>query len=135
MSSSDFRSWMDQPHLIPTTRLLTEEYKKGVQQFMDLAISQPKAKQSGKLYCPCMNCGNRRYLTISKVWSHLYHNGFVMVYKIWYYHGETDGMIDFGSTSAQQGGDSLAEPETVDCVDMVNDAYRDSAPSIADYRD
>lgn len=58
MSYSEFRSWMDQPHQIPTTRVLTEEYKKGLQQFMELATSQPKAKKSGKIYCPCTNCRN-----------------------------------------------------------------------------
>ncbi|KAF3509209.1 hypothetical protein F2Q69_00009490 [Brassica cretica] len=35
MSSSNyFRSWIDRPHLDPNTRLLTEEYERGITEFM-----------------------------------------------------------------------------------------------------
>uniref|UniRef100_A0A0D3DAK1 Uncharacterized protein n=1 Tax=Brassica oleracea var. oleracea TaxID=109376 RepID=A0A0D3DAK1_BRAOL len=37
MSSSNyFRSWIDRPHLDPNTRLLTEEYQRGITEFMGI---------------------------------------------------------------------------------------------------
>ncbi|KAG5388838.1 hypothetical protein IGI04_030379, partial [Brassica rapa subsp. trilocularis] len=45
MSSSNYyRSWIDQPHLDPNTRLLTEEYLRGITEFMGLVERQPEAK-------------------------------------------------------------------------------------------
>ncbi|KAG2330072.1 hypothetical protein Bca52824_001252 [Brassica carinata] len=38
-----FRSWMDQPHMDPNTNLLTEEYARGVQEFMALVEQLPEA--------------------------------------------------------------------------------------------
>ncbi|KAF3557791.1 hypothetical protein F2Q69_00013667 [Brassica cretica] len=39
MSSSNyFRSWIDRPHLDPNTRLLTEEYQRGITEFMGFLI-------------------------------------------------------------------------------------------------
>ncbi|KAF3523130.1 hypothetical protein F2Q69_00050376 [Brassica cretica] len=45
MSSSNyFRSWIDRPHLDPNTRLVTEEYQRGITEFMGLVHRQPEAK-------------------------------------------------------------------------------------------
>ncbi|CAG7892861.1 unnamed protein product, partial [Brassica rapa] len=45
MSSSNYyRSWIDRPHLDPNTRLLTEEYQRGITEFMGLVQRQPEAK-------------------------------------------------------------------------------------------
>uniref|UniRef100_A0A0D3BCY4 Uncharacterized protein n=1 Tax=Brassica oleracea var. oleracea TaxID=109376 RepID=A0A0D3BCY4_BRAOL len=45
MSSSNyFRSWIDRPHLDPNTRLLMEEYQRGITEFMGLVHRQPEAK-------------------------------------------------------------------------------------------
>ncbi|KAF3559262.1 hypothetical protein F2Q69_00016475 [Brassica cretica] len=50
MSSSNyFRSWIDRPHLDPNTRLLTEEYQRGITEFMGLIHRQPKAKTVSQL--------------------------------------------------------------------------------------
>ncbi|KAF3494033.1 hypothetical protein DY000_02052328 [Brassica cretica] len=49
MSSSNyFRSWIDRPHLDPNTRLLTEEYQRGITEFMGLVHRQPEAKTGFK---------------------------------------------------------------------------------------
>ena len=97
MSSSNyFRSWIDRPHLDPNTRLLTEEYQRGITEFMGLVHRQPEAK-TGKLRCPCSNCKNRKVIKEWDVWTHLYLSGFTRSYKIWYHHGETD--YEHGSTS------------------------------------
>ncbi|KAF3554435.1 hypothetical protein F2Q69_00017525 [Brassica cretica] len=45
MSSSNYyRSWIDRPHLDPNTRLLTEEYQRGITEFMGLVQRQPEAE-------------------------------------------------------------------------------------------
>ncbi|KAF3561556.1 hypothetical protein DY000_02018590 [Brassica cretica] len=100
MSSSNyFRSWIDRPHLDPNTRLLTEEYQRGITEFMGLVHRQPEAK-TGMLRCPCSNCKNRKVIKEWDVWTHLYLSGFTRSYKIWYHHGETD--YEHGSTSEPQ---------------------------------
>ncbi|KAF3494812.1 hypothetical protein DY000_02052140 [Brassica cretica] len=100
MSSSNYyRSWIDRPHLDPNTRLLTEEYQRGITEFMGLVQRQPEA-ETGMLRCPCSNCKNRKIIKEWDVWTHLYLNGFTRSYKIWYHHGETD--YEYGSTSEPQ---------------------------------
>ncbi|KAF3539621.1 hypothetical protein F2Q69_00021025 [Brassica cretica] len=100
MSSSNyFRSWIDRSHLDPNTRLLTEEYQRGITEFMGLVHRQPEAK-TGMLRCPCSNCKNRKVIKEWDVWTHLYLSGFTRSYKIWYHHGETD--YEHGSTSEPQ---------------------------------
>ncbi|KAG5397951.1 hypothetical protein IGI04_019765 [Brassica rapa subsp. trilocularis] len=45
MSSSNYyRSWIDRPHLDSNTRLLTEEYQRGITEFMGLVQRQPEAE-------------------------------------------------------------------------------------------
>uniref|UniRef100_A0A0D3CXM9 Uncharacterized protein n=1 Tax=Brassica oleracea var. oleracea TaxID=109376 RepID=A0A0D3CXM9_BRAOL len=46
MSSSNyFRSWIDRPHLDPNTRLLTEEYQRGITEFMGSNDDQTRPRQ------------------------------------------------------------------------------------------
>ncbi|KAL0774168.1 hypothetical protein Bca101_039319 [Brassica carinata] len=112
MSSSNyFRSWIDRPHLDPNTRLLTEEYQRGITEFMGLVHRQPQAK-TGMLRCPCSNCKNRKVIKEWDVWTHLYLSGFTRSYKIWYHHGETD--YEHGSTSEPQPAVRLEEPIRTD---------------------
>lgn len=54
----NFRSWLDQPHMDPNTNLLTEEYARGIQEFMGVVQSQPEARTSKYLLCPCSTCKN-----------------------------------------------------------------------------
>ena len=62
MSSSNyFRSWMDKPHMDPNINLLTEEYAKGITEFMTFVQQQPEAN-TGMLRCPCSSCKNNRNL-------------------------------------------------------------------------
>ncbi|KAF3490196.1 hypothetical protein F2Q69_00054061 [Brassica cretica] len=45
MSSSNyFRSWIDRPHFDPNTRLLTEEYQRGIIEFMGTSEPQPAVR-------------------------------------------------------------------------------------------
>ncbi|KAF3490378.1 hypothetical protein F2Q69_00056718 [Brassica cretica] len=50
MSSSNYyRSWIDRPHLDPNTRLLTEEYQRGITEFMGLVQRQPEAETDDRI--------------------------------------------------------------------------------------
>ena len=126
-----FRSWMDQPHMDPNTNLLTEEYSRGVQEFMALLERLPEAP-NGKLICPCSICKNNRKIKKMDIWRHLYLKGFMSGYKRWYLHGEQ--ILDYASTSEPQTVDRVDEPSTdvdfgVGTMQMVNDAYRENFPS------
>ncbi|KAF2559183.1 hypothetical protein F2Q68_00014943 [Brassica cretica] len=122
MSSSNYyRSWIDRPHLDPNTRLLTEEYQRGITEFMGLVQRQPEA-ETGMLRCPCSNCKNRKIIKEWDVWTHLYLNGFTRSYKIWYHHGETD--YEYGSTSEPQPAVRLEEPIRMDVDYGVDEETR-----------
>ncbi|WZZ14950.1 hypothetical protein YC2023_108039 [Brassica napus] len=99
-SSNYYRSWIDRPHLDTNTRLLTEEYQRGITEFMGLVQRQPEA-ETGMLRCPCSNCKNRKIIKEWDVWTHLYLNGFTQSYKIWYHHGKTD--YEYGRISGSSG--------------------------------
>ncbi|KAG5393589.1 hypothetical protein IGI04_023552 [Brassica rapa subsp. trilocularis] len=106
MSSSNyFRSWIDRPHLDPNTRLLTEEYQRGITEFMRLVHRQPEAK--------------------THVWTHLYLSGFTRSYKIWYHHGKTD--YEHGSTSEPQPAVRLEEPNRTDAEENEGEPVDDLA--------
>lgn len=138
MSSSNhneyFRSWMDRNHQDPSTGLLTEEFVQGLQQFMSFASNQQITMETGKMYCPCPVCKNRRFGTVSGVWKHLYSRGFMAGYKIWYSHGETDLMVNFGSTSEENNLRGVGEQqggldEHIGTVQMVEDRFRMEEPN------
>ena len=76
---------------------MRDEYARGICEFMEFAGNQAQAKKSRKLKCPCSLCRNSHNIRIEYVWNHLYCNGFMPGYKIWYLHGETN--YDYGSTS------------------------------------
>ncbi|KAF2545228.1 hypothetical protein F2Q70_00020547 [Brassica cretica] len=67
MSSSNhneyFRFWMDHNHQDPSTGLVTEEFAEGLQQFMSFALNQQRTLETGKMYCACPVCQNRRFGT------------------------------------------------------------------------
>jgi len=127
----NFRSWLDQPHMDPNTNLLTKEYARGIQEFMGVVQSQPEARTSKYLLCPCSTCKNNIRVKKMEVWSHLYLKGFTRCYKIWYLHGER---FEYGSSSDPQTADRLDEPTTdvdfgIGTVQMVYDAYGENLPS------
>ncbi|CAE6201306.1 unnamed protein product [Arabidopsis arenosa] len=133
-----FRSWMDKPRYNPETGKLTEEFKEGLRQFMLFASNQDITLQTGIMLCPCPNCRNYRNLEVALVKKHLFKNGFMPGYKIWYSHGESESMLDYGSTSQHYLPDSVEEPSTevdVGTFQMVNDAFRENAPSFAQDED
>ncbi|XP_023644517.1 uncharacterized protein LOC111832431 [Capsella rubella] len=125
---------MDEPMFDPESNLLRDEYARGVGEFMELACQQPSAKTTRKLKCPCSLCQNSHNIRIDLVWGHLYANGFMPGYKIWFLHGERS---EYGSSSEPYIFDSVEEPRTevdygVGTVQMVNDVYRENMQSVGE---
>ncbi|KAK1352507.1 hypothetical protein POM88_053204 [Heracleum sosnowskyi] len=65
---------------------ITDEYKRGVDNFIEFA-QQTKDKH-GLIGCPCTKCKNLAWITEDEVKFHLYQNGIIEAYTIWYDHGE-----------------------------------------------
>jgi len=122
---------MDQPMRDPLTELLMPEYAEGLKQFMAFATNQPVTIESKKMCCTCRNFG---VLHVSQVWMHLYGEGFMSGYKVWFMHGENESMVNYGSCSEYYPVDRLVEPNpevdaNVGTVQMVNDAFRENVHS------
>ncbi|XP_010495482.1 PREDICTED: uncharacterized protein LOC104772581 [Camelina sativa] len=124
MSSSDpyayFRSWMDKPRYNEEMGKLTEEFKEGLRQFMLFASNQSITRETGTMSCPCPKCRNYKNLEVSLVKKHLFRDGFMPGYKIWFSHGESESMVDYGSTSQHYIPDSVEEPPIEVDVDAAN---------------
>ncbi|CAA7018778.1 unnamed protein product [Microthlaspi erraticum] len=121
---------MDKHSYDPVTGQLIEEFAKGFEEFMAFATRQELAMESGKIYCPCPTCRNRRFVYIKTVWNHIYRSGFMPGYKIWYSHGESEEMA-YTNASASSSNRIEAEirPEVEEnrgTVQMVNDAFREN---------
>ncbi|KAK9939938.1 hypothetical protein M0R45_016618 [Rubus argutus] len=75
------RKWIKNPNR------LSDEYKRGVQSFLEVASKHVNAK--GKTKCPCIKCLNHDGQTLSVVKIHLRNYGISTSYDIWTSHGET----------------------------------------------
>jgi len=74
----------------PVTELLTPEYAEGLKQFMAFATNQPVTIKSKQMYCPCCTYRNFRVIHVSQIWMHLYGDGFIPGYKVWFMYGENE---------------------------------------------
>ncbi|KAL8112257.1 hypothetical protein AgCh_019815 [Apium graveolens] len=74
---------------------LTEEYKRGVDNFVQFA--QKTKDKYGLIGCSCTKCKNLAWITEDEVKYHLYLNGIIEAYTVWDHHGEKinrDGHYD-----------------------------------------
>lgn len=57
-------------------------------------------------------------------------------YKIWYLHGETKEMIEYGSSSVLYGSDmteeTVTKPNNKSMVQMVNDVFQENLSRIGE---
>ena len=86
------RSWMYN-RLLPGRKGYTDEFVKGVEDFILFACQRPYFESEGTIRCPCCKCKNQRYLTTDEVKLHLYKTGFVPNYWYWTSHGESDPYV------------------------------------------
>ena len=73
------RSWMGEVRT-------SAEYKQGVEGFLSFAFRD--VVDGGKIFCPCVNCANKRTHTYDEVKTHLRCDGILQGYTTWICHGE-----------------------------------------------
>ena len=89
-----YREWMYK-RFDKMTGNLTPEYIAGVEEFMNFANSQPIVQSNrDKFHCPCSVCKNEKYIVSGRrVSSHLFSQGLMPDYYVWYKHGEEFNMV------------------------------------------
>lgn len=70
---------------------VTQEFKDGLEIFMYQAGNMQLTSESGKMFCPCRKCMNRKFILVDTVWKHLLNRGFTPHYYVWFQHGEGYG--------------------------------------------
>ncbi|KAK1382953.1 hypothetical protein POM88_020688 [Heracleum sosnowskyi] len=80
------RSWMHRR--FDARNNITEEYKIGVQNFINVALKGDDVDSKGKIRCPCKECGNTWYKLPENVTYDLYRHGIMESYSTWIFHGE-----------------------------------------------
>lgn len=83
--------------------ILTSQFVRGLESFIEYATSQPLYMDGDKIKCPCKRCDNKPYKEIDEVRFHISKYGFVRDYHIWRYHGEATSrcvdMMDYQPSS------------------------------------
>ncbi|CAH9124646.1 unnamed protein product [Cuscuta epithymum] len=105
------RRWMYK-RVNPGRKGLRDEFKAGVDNFVDFACVQPTFVENNVIKCPCTKCRNRRYKNPGDVKLHLYKWGFESNYWCWIYHGEEvlQSSVNFDDTSHNHvDGDDMYE--------------------------
>ncbi|KAK1363076.1 hypothetical protein POM88_038637 [Heracleum sosnowskyi] len=110
------RSWIDRIRY-NEAKYLTEEYKIGVDNFIQFVIDHLREEDNGLMRCPCRNCGNGTYKKPSNVKLDLYRHGIMQWYTRCDCHGEED------------------EPHNEVGTSSVNTNYRDDDDVMYDAQD
>ncbi|XP_074374342.1 uncharacterized protein LOC141714740 [Apium graveolens] len=109
-------SWITK-RIIPGGYGFTEEFNKGVKDFLAFAIKNSKEPNDPELLirCPCNTCNNQLFQLISDVEFHLYAVGFLETYTTWHYHEKEGGSRN----------EEINDREDVfDEYEMLRDAFR-----------
>ena len=106
-------------------RGLSDEYLKGVKNFIDVARKDQVDNNKSFIYCPCKDCKNEKKFFLSEmVESHLILRGFKENYNCWNKHGE-EGLNDGESGEALDNLDhheiptAELEPDIMDGEDIL----------------
>ncbi|KAL8125779.1 hypothetical protein AgCh_013165 [Apium graveolens] len=109
-------SWITK-RIIPGGYGFTEEFSKGVKNFLPFAKQNSKEPDDPELLirCPCNTCNNQLFQLILDVEFHLYAVGFLETYTIWHYHKK-----EYGSRHEE-----INDREDVfDEFEMLRDVFR-----------
>ncbi|KAK1382664.1 hypothetical protein POM88_020399 [Heracleum sosnowskyi] len=120
------RSWIGRSRY-NEAKYLTEEYKIGVDNFIQFAIDHLREEDNGLMRCPCKNCGNGTYKNPSSVKLDLYRHGIMQWYTRWDCHREEDEAHD-------EVGTSSVNTNYRDDDDM-HDAYDDDFEDCEDFEE
>ncbi|XP_028753509.1 uncharacterized protein LOC114713090 [Neltuma alba] len=131
MEVPESRRWMYN-RIDPSTKWVTVDFERGVEEFLAYAFRSPYTQQSGKLRCPCVKCRCRPYLILDEVKTHIYKYGYMPKYYIWTNHGERN--IEYhspmssteGTLHASHGvlGNQPSQYETL-VMDAAGPSFRD----------
>ncbi|PHU06366.1 hypothetical protein BC332_22855 [Capsicum chinense] len=87
MTIPEHRKWIIN-RLLPGKVAYTDEFIKGMEEFIKFACSQPKYLYEKILRCPCKICKNIKHFTPGEVNVHIFKKGFIPGYWYWTSHGE-----------------------------------------------
>ncbi|XP_074327411.1 uncharacterized protein LOC141665331 [Apium graveolens] len=107
-------SWITK-RIIPGGYGFTEEFNKGVKDFLAFAIKNSKEPNDPELLIRCHTCNNQLFQLISDVEFHLYAVGFLETYTIWHYHEK-----ECGSRNEEMND----REDVFDEYEMLRDAFR-----------
>ena len=102
---SNNREWMHRR--LDAKGLLSDEFARGVVQFMDFAYLHPKIVDYGCIKCPCLKCRNLKFNDRETVHYHLIRYGFDKGYITWDIHGEPFRRGATGETSTSISDDNF----------------------------
>ena len=100
------------------------EYQRGVDEFLEHAAQN--AGVGNRIYCPCLQCGNKSLQLVKDVKGHLYFNSINSSYQTWIWHGEgasSSALVNFNCTNVGVGIDENENDD--DVIGMVNDIEED----------
>ncbi|KAL8094047.1 hypothetical protein AgCh_035800 [Apium graveolens] len=106
------RSWINIPDKLST------EYTNDIKDFISVAKQSLDAK--GMVVCPCTRYVNKELQNLKMIKLHLLTNGFLSIYKRWYYHGELAADLENETTFDSQVNN--VEEEHDDLASGLNDA-------------
>ena len=104
------QSWMN-------ARRISQEYQKGVEEFLRFACENGKSVQ-GKYFCPCVRCLNHIRQEVGEIRDHLFVYGIVKSYTIWTWHGE---ILDIPTTSTAEQFDEGMDDNLEDMIRDVGE--------------
>lgn len=111
------RTWMTR--MAGDNGIVSDEYRQGVEEFLNFAYDHPKFVHGDNIRCPCRICMNNFWYSREDVSYHLVTNGFARGYIRWTKHGESF-FTEPKSSNTSIGGSST--DEIYQCQDMVLDA-------------
>ncbi|KAL8127252.1 hypothetical protein AgCh_014242 [Apium graveolens] len=125
------RGWMSR-HMKSNRITLTDEYKNGVEEFLDSAKRFGLTKD--KTLCPCKNCGNGHWENLDTIKFHLYASGFFESYTVWTLHGEKEPTTESRRTRhRKRRAPPIVEPP-VDMFGLLRDSFGQDFYSFNDMR-
>ncbi|XP_074373715.1 uncharacterized protein LOC141714071 [Apium graveolens] len=115
------RSWIGR-NRFNESKYLTEEYKAGVDRFIEFAIKHSEKKDNGLIKCAGRDCGNKYFKKPSTVKNDLYRYGIMQWYTTWDCHGEKNiSQVEVGTSSGYRDDDMYDahdEDDFDDCEDF-----------------
>ena len=122
---------MDRQNWMYKARRTSNEYLKGVSEFMKVAEENMISRGQEQMLCPCLDCGNNKNQPIDEVRSHLILRGFKENYTNWYWHGED--IVDDEASNVPVSGRNVNE--NIEILDTNVYENFDDVPNMENFDD